>query len=344
MTARRRGTFRYVPASELLSRPHVVVDGAPGPGSLYTLSHWPATPTPRSLWADTSAEIVLRARNRPRALPAGAELATVDHYDADGVIALGLLVDDALAAHHAPELRSAAWVGDFDVVSERPPALVAFALAALAGEGGTEAATERALAQLPALAAHPERFEELWGHEADAFDAACELRRRGAVTVAENRRLDLAVVRVDEDAALLGRAGWRDAPVHPAAIHSVTSCLRVATIVGRRYDVRYRYESWVRLVSRGVMPRVDLDPLALTLEAAEEDGGRWVFEGTGAITPALRRADGAESTLSPERFLSELQRALAEGRRARTLRRAGLSGRRRSRSRTGAGPTAGTTG
>jgi hypothetical protein len=324
--SRRARPWRYVPASELHGRAHVVVDGAPRPGTVRTLSHWPGTPTPPQLWADTSAEIVLGALDAgDRALPPGVRVATVDHYDADGVIALALLVVSGLAHGHDGRLRAAARAGDFDVIEERSGALVAFALDALgrpdvasagpdcrpdAATGSTAPATEEALERLPALVAHPEGFETLWGPEDAAYRAAQALRSAGALTIDEHRALDLAVVRVDEDAPALSAAGWQGAPVHPGVVHSATSCLRVATLVGRRYRLGFRYESWVRLVSRRPRPRVDLSGLAARLSALEADGGSWRFDGAGAITPVLARQDGGESTLGPERFLAEVAEAL----------------------------------
>lgn len=311
MSRRRRGSFRYVPLGELDGAPHVVVDGAPRPGTVCTLSHWPGTPTPRSLWADTSAEIVLRARRHPKALPPGVELATVDHFDADGVIALALLVDDGLAERHAGTLAAAANAGDFDVVADRRAGLVAFAVAALGEHRSLADAAAAVLDTLPGLVADPDGFEGLWGPEAEAFDVSSGLLAGGAVTIEERPEVDLAVVRVDASAPELARAGWAGAVVHPAAVHSSTSCLRVVTVWGGRFELRYRYESWVRLTSRRPRPRVDLTALADRLSRLEADGGAWVFDGAGAITPALRRADGAPSGLEPEMFLEEVFKALS---------------------------------
>lgn len=317
-----RPRYRYVPTAQLGQEPHVVVDGAARPGTVCTLSHWPATPTPRRLWADTSAEIVLRALARPRLLPPGVELATVDHYDADGVIALGLLVDEELASLWGTRLAGAARAGDFDVVRCRQEALVAFALGALADPGGdgacrpdaavdaTAAAAGRALELLAELAAHPEDFEHLWGAEAAAYDRSLAMVEAGAVRIEQRPALDLAVVEVDDRHPDAAAAAWEGAPVHRAAVYSATSCLRVATMAARRYELRFRYESWVRLASFRPRRRVDLGPLAMALSEAESDGGRWEFDGAGAILPALRRVDGAPSTLAPARFLAQVAETL----------------------------------
>lgn len=284
---------------------HVVVDGAPRPGTRLTLSHWPGTPTPEELWADVSAEIVLNALRRPPAPLREVEAATLDHFDADGLLALALLVFEGLAETHGELAVGAAYAGDFDVIADRPAARVAFALAALheRGVGG-------ALEMVPELLAGPEGFEELWGPEAAAFDAAEQMLRQGAVEIDEHPEVDLAVVRVDSAHAAARQAVWQGAPVHRAVVHTATSCLRVATLAGRHVSFDYRYESWVRLASRRPRLRVDLDAFAAHLQALETDGGEWRFEGAGAITPSLRRVDGGESTIDPESFVSELHAAL----------------------------------
>jgi hypothetical protein len=309
--------MRYVPAGLLAGERHVIVDGAPRPGTVCTLSHWPGTPTPPELWHDVSAGIVMRALASPELVPDGVEAASVDHYDADGVIALALLCVDGLAVEHGPLLVEAAQVGDFDVVADRRAALVAFGVAALDdgaraapvlgvavpgadGMDRTALAATEALRLLPALAEDPERHRELWAEEAAAFDASCAALGEGWAGIEERPGHDLAVVRVDTTHPHAPRAAWGGAALHRAAVHSATGCMRVATIAGGAVEVRYRYESWVRMVSRRPRPRVDLAPVAATQTKAESAGARWVFDGAGAITGALHVAGGAPSTLDPE--------------------------------------------
>jgi len=314
-----RSAFRYVPAGRVDGHPHVMVDGAPRPGTVATLSHWPGTPTPEALWDDVSAGIVLRALARPELLARRVRTATIDHYDADGVIALALLCVDGLAAEHGPLLVEAARVGDFDVVTERRAALIAFALATLGDARRAEAAcgpaprgdvmamcawsATGALSVLPALAADPAGHEALWAEEARAYDAASGALARGWAVIEERPEHDLAVVRVDTTHPGAGTAAWGDAPLHRAAVHSATSCLRIATVAGDRLDLRYRYESWVRLVSRRPRPRVDLAPVAAELTRAEDGGASWVFDGASAVTGALHVAGGGPSTLDPAHFV-----------------------------------------
>lgn len=307
----------------------MIVDGAAREATTYTLSHWPGTPTPPGLDGDLSAEIVRLARRRPELLPAELAVASIDHYDVDGVVALGLVVLDGLDAEHGPLLVEAARVGDFEVVTDRRAALVAFALNGLedgaGGSGGPPGApgsvdplercgvlAHEALSLLCDLAADPGRFERLWGAEAAAYDAAVAVLAEGGATVEEIPELDLAVVRLDADDGH-GPAAWDTAPLHRAAVHGVTSALRVATIAGRRMELRYRYESWVRLARARPRRRVDLERLARVLTAEEKGSARWLFDGAGSITAALHLVgERTTSTIEPSRFVesicTELQR------------------------------------
>lgn len=310
----------YVPYHRLAGRPHVIVDGPATDGTVLTLSHWPASPTPVRLRADLSAEIVFRwlARrgHRWRRPP---PLVSNDHLDQDGLVSVFALVEPEAALARNELLCEVARAGDFAVFRRREGAQVSFALATLAdpersplgpaafpAEYAERCAGlhEELLGRLPELVDHPSRHRDLWAEEDEALAASEACLDRAQVTVFELASLDLAVVEVGEGLAerlatrFVSRA---DAAVHPAALHRATDCLRILFVQGRRYRLTYRYESWVRLVSRPVAPRVDLGSLASRLEAEERGSTRWSFDGVGALVPSLRTAEGHESSLEPAR-------------------------------------------
>jgi hypothetical protein len=312
-----------VPAGALAGRPHVVVDGAPRPGTSCTLSHWPRTPTPSELRGDTSAAIVLDALARPAAVPRIARrcgVATIDHLDEDGVLSLALLCRPELSERFGERMVAAAAVGDFGVGWDDDAIRLAFALgAALArdpdGGAGVSNGPHRAvqaLELLPDLLAHPDRFQGLWEGSWRALEAAREGIGAGVVRIEEDPVLDLAVVRVDTDVPAPARGAWGDRPVHPVAIHSATACTRILTIAGpaggaraRTADLALRYETWVRLAAPLRLPRrlrVDLAPLAAAL--TERDGAPWDFPGAAALVPVLARRDSGPTTLSSDDLLA----------------------------------------
>ena len=102
-----------------------------------------------------------------------------------------------------------------------------------------------------------------------------------------------------------------DAACHPAAINNATNALRILTVQGQRYELVYRYESWVKYTSRRPLPRVDLAPLAAQLQDEEQNGARWSFDGVAALVPSLRLADGHESDIPPPRLREMVERYLA---------------------------------
>ncbi len=293
-----------------------MVDGAPRANTACTLSHWPGTPTPHACWADLSAEIVLQAIDRGDVVPADVEAVTIDHHDVDALISLAFLCIEGLAGEHRQLLVEAARVGDFGVVRDRQAARIAFALEAILGAPSPPSSgsdrVHSALGLLPELAREPGAFEDLWKEQDAAFDASRQALAEGWASIEERHEHDLAVVRVERGGDEARRGRWADGALHRAALHSSTDCLRVATIVGERFELRYRYESWVRMASRRARPRVDLSAAACELTAAEPDGVRWGFEGAGAITPALAPLDGRPSALSTAAFLDVVCRHLEE--------------------------------
>jgi hypothetical protein len=323
------GPLVYVPVDELGDQPHVMVDGAARPGTVATLSHWPRSPTPTDLRRDLSAQIVVRSLETGYLDGLGVDVATIDHYDEDGVIALGLLAVAGLVDAHADVLIEAARVGDFGVVRDRRAALVAFSLASLADPLRTpidslranerpkanslEAcgiATDHALGILADLARDPLQFEELWHDEFAAFEAGTSGLGRWA-NIEDLPDHDLAIVHVDPEAASDAASEWGGDVIHRAAVSSATSRLRVATIAGNRMEVRFRYESWVRMVSLQPRPRVDLSRLAAALDELEPAQARWHFDGASATRPVLHTIGRHPSGIPPDVFVEQLVEQLA---------------------------------
>src|SRR5205807_10201606 len=103
--------------------------------------------------------------------------------------------------------------------------------------------------RLPELVDHLELHRGLWEEEDAALAAGEAALAAGDVALDEVPDLDLAVVSMAarRRAALATRFSSRqDAACHPAAINNATSALRVLTMQGQRYELTFRYESWVK--------------------------------------------------------------------------------------------------
>ncbi len=305
---------RFVPFHEVRGRPHVVVDGPAGDGTVLGLSHWPDGATPPRLAADTSAQIVARYLD---AAPAGApvDIVTNNHFDEDGLLAAFLLLrrPDATVRQLA---LAAADAGDFQTwtepaaarcaialmaMAERPTTPFADVLRALNRAGSHDPAGAITIALLPhveSLLRDPDRHRRLWEPMWRAVKDDMALLEDGRATIDEVPGIDLAVVRAPR-------------PLSAYAIHPRISAMRVLTATpDGMLSMHHRYETWVRYVSRPLPPRRELSPFADRLTALETRSGVWRFEGVEHPQARLRLVDDAgrpaPSGLSAERLIHEL--------------------------------------
>lgn len=316
-----RTPLQFVPYGDLAGRPNVIVDGSAAEGTVLCLSHWPDTPTPPEVRGDLSAQMAYRyLRTFDR--HGDARLVSNNHFDQDGLVSVFVLADPPAALAHEDLLTDVAAAGDFGTYRFRDAARASMIIAAYADEarsplrealaGSTDPTGLLYRALLPMLlefATAPERHEALWADE-DASLTCSERCLADEVVLEEQADLDLAVLVVPEGAPDAGghRFGGRwAAGLHPMALHNATERVALVIARGRRYEVLYRYESWVQLWSRPVRPRVDLAPLARRLDDLELHGATWEADAPSGLTAGLRLVGGAESSLDLATF-----RALVE--------------------------------
>jgi len=305
--------LRYLPYDDTVGVPNVIVDGSPNQSTVLTLTHWPGIPSPAAVEADLSAEMALRYVELGGDLHGDAEVVSNNHFDQDGLVGVYTLShpDDALRRRDV--LADIAAAGDFGTYRDRTAARISMVVARLrpAGDPYVEG-----LELLPKMIDDIEAFRHLWGDEDAALSAAEEAIASGRVAIEEAPELDLAVVTVPADEPVGGGhrfAHMRDDGVHPMAIHNATGCFRLAILRGRRYELRYRYESWVQYRTRRPLPRVDLAPLAAALNRLEDDDDPWQAEGVGGLTPRLHLADGATSAIDAGEFVDRVRSHLRGG-------------------------------
>jgi len=284
--------------------PNIVVDGSPRDNTLLTLSHWPKSGTPAELKADTSAEIALKYLASPR-FHVESEIVTNNHFDQDGLVGVFALIDPATATRHHDLLIDIASAGDFGVFKTREAARINFVVAAFSesktspfpkqifSHSYPSMAAElyiRMLEVFPEIIADPNKFKSLWEAEDEKLSESEALVKQQIVTIEENFDLDLAVVRIPDRIASFRVHRFtspQESACHPMAIYNATPCTRILMVQGQEVEFQYRYESWVQLVSRRPLPRVDLASVAEQLNASETNGGTWKFDGVDEITPRL---------------------------------------------------------
>jgi len=319
--------MRFVPYDDATD-PNVVVDGSPNASTVLTLSHWPGMPTPVDVGADTSAEIVLRYLDAGADRHGDADIVTNNHFDQDGLAGVLTLVDPEAAIARRALVEDLARSGDFATYRDRRAARASMAVSALAdpersplgaaafGEDYQRlcaALYEEALGIVVELLDHPERYRRLWKDEDDELAAAEEAVAAGQVDVREVTDIDLAVIRLDPGLRPRGghRFGGQHADgLHPMALHAATSCVRLLVAHGDRYTYTDRYETWVQYQSRPLPRRIDLAPLAEELTSSETEGATWESTPPSVLTPRLRLADDAPSSLPFHDVVATVERAL----------------------------------
>lgn len=318
--------MRFVPYSQISSRPNIIVDGAATHRTILTLSHWPKSGTPAGLRGDTSAEIVFNYLDDARSR-VDADVVSNNHFDEDGLIGIFSMVEPSIASRHRDLLIDAAKAGDFGVYATRDGARLAMTIGAYADRASSPLSQEiflmpyhdqaaalygELLKVLPHWLGGPRgsgstglnAFRNLWETEDARLTASEAALDNGIITLEEHREIELAIARIPE--------GHPDC--HPYALHTRTPCNRLLVIHGASVEFRYRYESWVQFSSRPVLPRVDLSVLSEELNQAERSNGRWVFEGVDQITPGLRLEGAPGTTIPADKIVALIEHHLRTGR------------------------------
>ncbi len=283
---------------------NIVVDGAPNRATVLTLTHWPGIDQPPGLGCDLSAQMAFAYLDQPPDHQP-ASVVTNNHFDQDGLVGLHALIDPEGSQANREKLIDVAACGDFATYRFRAAARASMAIWAYAqpdrsplGPAVTgpypevcAALYEAVLPLLLPMIHHPERFRELWHDEDLQLTAAEAALNDGLVTIDEVADVDLAVIRVGGDLGLEG--GHRFTAdvaefIHPMALHNTTSASRLLFIRGREYLFLDRYETWVQYRSRLLPHRVDMAPLAQSLDELETGGTSWDAGKPSSLMPRLR--------------------------------------------------------
>jgi hypothetical protein len=322
-----RKRLRYVPYQELGDTPNIIVDGAAADSTLLNLSHWPQNTTPVGLKRDTSAEIVFAYLDAPE-YHVDVEVVSNNHFDQDGLVGLFALIDPVTAQQHRELLIDTASAGDFGVFERLDAARISFLLYALedpargffkadicelSGAERDAVIYRTLLAELPEILSDLERYRPYWEPDEKHLLASLELLEGNKVTIVEKPELDLAIVQLAESLAADGKPGIpvkMDDLCHPYAIYSATPCNRIVLVCGQAIEFRYRYESWVQMVSRRPLLRASLTGLEEQLNQIEISGGVWRADSVDNITPVLRLDGSRDTSIPAEAFLTRVEEYL----------------------------------
>lgn len=294
----------FIPFAEVKEKKAIVVDSAHANG--FMLSHWKGAPTPAAVKDDTSAAIVLNAmrQNLPELnLP----YVTANHFDVDGFVGVWALLNPEQALEQEELLRQMALIGDFRELDLNHP---------LAGEALKLVcwlnAKERELFYRP--------FEADEMEEKEAAQCVQKFRYflREFGRVLQDPDWEQGAWEDEVGGVLLG---YRDMykpetklsrfpelglviietphPLHYYALFSRTQGFDtvLSCYEGNKYELEYKYTTWVDIASRPTLPRINLEPLAIRLNELETTDHTWTWDSITETGPLLR-LDGDKLTRS----------------------------------------------
>jgi hypothetical protein len=289
----------FIPFAQLRQQPAIVVDSV-GLGATLTLAHWRGAATPAALRDDTSAGSVLRALHQPDFPGMQAAAVTANHFDVDGFVGVWALLHPTLALANEELLRKMATLGDFREIDWAHP-LADHALklvcwlnaeekarfyepfgAAAQRRREDDASADKFTWFLPRFAhmlENPDSGRASWEPEYVRVRQALAVMWGPQTNVTRYPETGLVVVRIPE-------------PQPYYALFGATAGFDVVLSLyhGGRYELEYKYTTWIDLESRPTLPRLPLAPLAARLNELEASGRRWVFDGITDTGPLLRLA------------------------------------------------------
>ena len=289
----------FIPFRQLRQQPTILVDSV-GTGAALMLAHWRGAATPVVLRDDTSAGSALRALHQPSTPGLEAAAATANHFDVDGFVGVWSLLNPELALRHEALLRMVALLGDFREMDWAHP-LADHALQLVCWLNAEEKARfyepfgaparhrreDEASAEkfdwfLPRFAEilqNPEAGRAAWQPEYERVKNAAAIMQGLLTQLRRYPTIGLMVVNTP-------------APLPYYALFGPTKGFDIvlSQYEGNRYELEYKYTTWIDLESRPTLPRLDLAPLIIRLNELETSGQSWAADGITDTGPLLRLA------------------------------------------------------
>ena len=289
----------FIPFQQLRQQPTILVDSV-GIGAALTLAHWRGAATPPNLRDDTSAGSVLRVLHYSNMPGSEAAVVTANHFDIDSFVGVWSLLNPELALRHEELLRMVAGLGDFREIEWMYP-LANHALqlvcwlnaeekahfyepfgASARRQREDEASAEKFEWFLPRFAAilqQPETGRAAWQPEYERVKSAAAVMQEPLTKLQRYPEIGLMVVNTP-------------APLPYYALFGPTAGLDIVLSMydDNRYELEYKYTTWIYLESRPTLPRLALAPLVVRFNSLETSGQTWAADGITDTGPLLRLA------------------------------------------------------
>jgi hypothetical protein len=296
---------KYIPFHEIKEQEVIVVDGL-HPYNL-VLSHWKGANIHENIFADTSGEIVLNAikLNFP-----GINCPNISatHFDIDGFVGVFALFYPELAMKHFDVFKEMAIIGDFRHYSpERPGADLALKLCCWMNKVEKEKfyapfgekdeirlcveKFEYFLPRFSDVLETIEKYKSDWEEEYSQVIKETELKK------IKNKYHEIGLIFLKAEN-----------PIHYYALFSETDDFDIvlSSYSHNRFELEFKYTTWVDLVSRPVLPRISLKELVNQLNQIEQSDFIWKADGITDTGPILRLEK--EGLSKAERYANPTER------------------------------------
>jgi hypothetical protein len=301
----------FIPFHTLNDREAIIVDGAHSSGLI--LSHWKGQNKLEEIADDTSGAVVLNAIEKK--IPGiNNELITATHFDIDGLVGVWSLFEPELALQHEAILKAVARIGDFRELDlsraeddtalkivcwidaeERNRFYVPFG-----EEYEIKACQEKFEWFLPnftAVVKDPDQFKNVW--ERDYLRIKKDYATIHGVNskISQEKNIGLTIIHTPE-------------PVSYYALFSAThgTDIVLSMYSQNRYELEYKYTTWVDIVSRPTLPRISMQPLCNQLNKMETSGKKWFCDSITDTGTLLRIENSGLS--KAERFAHPTEREI----------------------------------
>lgn len=307
---------KFLPFTQVKHQKAIVVDSLHPNGLV--LAHWRGAPTPAEVQGDTSADIVLNALRTP-GFNLDFEYVTANHFDIDGFVGVWALLNPQLALAYEPVLRHMAVIGDFRELNlDHPVADQALQLVCWINAkekelfyppfGASKTAESEVVASVPKfdfflqafepVLRQPESGEASW--EPEYTQVKQDYARIHSEETTCERYPDIGLICVTTPE-----------PVHYYALFSVTAGYDIVLVQYQhnRYELEYKYTTWVDIYSRPTLPRLSLAPLVADLNKLENAAAlAWTAEPVTDTGPILRLA--GDKLTKVERYAHPTERPI----------------------------------
>lgn len=281
---------KFIPFEKINNQNVVVVDAFHS--NALVLSHWRGANIHSEIWADTSGEIVLNALSTNYCDKING-LVTANHFDIDGFVGVFALCYPDLALKHKSVLTEAAKIGDFREFNKYSnDANEALKLCCWINSRekenfyrpfGEKSETKLCnnkfsyfLKLFPKVLEDINKFKSDWIQEynlvingINQIDKSCEIFPKSEI-------------------GLLIQKCKNPTHYYSHFINSSGFDAILSIYNNQRYELEYKYTTWVDIVSRPTLPRISLKPLAIKLNELENSSSVWCVDHYTDTGPILR--------------------------------------------------------